>query len=347
MYVRKCWVHWPDDVKKRDEKMLEEHRKEYADELNSYKFFQFLFMRQWDLLKIYAHDKGILLFGDAPIYISYDSADVWSNPGLFRLNPDLSMESVAGVPPDYFNAKGQFWNMPLYRWDLMHKSGYKWWISRLKKNLELYDLVRIDHFRAFSKFWEIPGEEKTAVNGKWVEGPGEAFFSVIREHFPLMPFVAEDLGNIDKAVYKLRDEFGLPGMHVLQFAFGDNMPESVHIPHNHKSSNISYTGTHDNNTTQGWLKKEVDKKSLERWEKYIGKPIKIKEAHLEIIRMAYASPTWLTIIPLQDWLGLDEKARMNIPATSNGNWQWRLQSLDIPEETEKIMIEYAHLYARS
>ncbi len=346
IYKQKCWVDWPKDIRERDKDILESHRKQNSDELASYKFFQFIFSRQWDLLRSYAHDKGIRFLGDAPIYVSYDSSDVWSHPGLFRLNPDLSMEAVAGVPPDYFNDEGQFWNMPLYRWDVMHKNSYKWWIARLKRNLELFDMVRIDHFRAFSKFWEIPGEDGTAVNGKWVMGPGKDFFEVIKEAFPSMPFVAEDLGNIDEAVYELRDGFGLPGMHVLQFAFGDNMATSVHIPHYHKRENIVYTGTHDNNTTQGWVKQELDKKSFERWQKYIGKPIKLKEAHLEIIHMAYASPAWLCVVPMQDWLGLDEKARMNMPSTSNGNWQWRLKSLDIDPETETLMVDYPLFFGR-
>jgi 4-alpha-glucanotransferase len=320
------WYAWPDKLKFRDAKSLEQFTSDEHDQLQKEKWLQYIFFKQWHELKQHAHNKNIKLFGDLPFYVSYDSADVWAKPEYFSLNKKGQMEGVAGVPPDYFNDNGQLWGMPVFRWDALKKNNYDWWICRIRKNMELYDLLRFDHFRAFANYWDVPAGERTAKFGKWKEGPGNDFFNEIKKEFPTMPFVAEDLGDIDDTVHELRDRFNLPGMKVLQFGFGENMPISDHIPHNFKSNFVVYTGTHDNNTTRGWYKENTDSIVQKNINGYFGKVITPNNVHLELIRQAYASVARLAIIPMQDMLGLDEKARINMPASTANNWQWRLKS---------------------
>jgi 4-alpha-glucanotransferase len=258
--------------------------------------------------------------------VDYESADVWAHPELFRLNPDKSMAAVAGVPPDYFNAEGQLWGMPLYHWKVMEEQLISWWISRIRKNLQWFDLLRLDHFRGFSAYWEVEADAKTARKGKWTPGPGNRLFEAIRTSFPDMPFVAEDLGLIDRQVIELRDRFNLPGMKVIQFGFGAKMPFSTHNPGQINYKSIAYTGTHDNNTIRGWYREEADKKTLKRIKDFTGRKMKEADAPLEMIRLVYASASRLVIIPMQDWLELDEEARMNFPSTMKGNWHWRVDA---------------------
>jgi 4-alpha-glucanotransferase len=309
-------------------------------------FKQFIFSRQWKALKDYAGEKGIKLFGDIPFYIGYDSADVWANQNYFHLDSQKRMVTVAGVPPDYFNSKGQLWNMPVFNWDVMKRDSYSWWIKRLKRNVELFDLVRFDHFRAFSAFWEIPGDEPNAIKGKWSKGPGSDFLRHVKESIPKMPFIAEDLGDIDQAVYDLKDEFSLPGMQVLQFSFEYDMHRSIHTPHNHKFNSVVYTGTHDNNTLKGWFDKDLSDERKNWLKEYSRRTINSENAHRELIQMAFASDAKLAIIPAQDFLGLGADTRMNVPSTRRGNWVWKLKSLSPLFEIKDWIKKIAEVHGR-
>ena len=345
-YGSRAWNRWPSGVRNRDEKTLRTAEYEYAVDVMQEKFNQFIFDRQWKQLKAYANNKGIRIFGDIPFYVSYDSADVWANQHLFNLGRNGKMKTVAGVPPDYFNSGGQLWNMPVFNWVKCKDDGYGWWLKRLGRNLELFDLLRLDHFRAFSAYWEVPAGEKTAVNGRWISGPGFDFFNSLQSHFPSMPFVAEDLGDIDQSVYDLRDTYSLPGMQVLQFAFGRDMPSNIHAPHNHSANSLVYTGTHDNNTLRGWYEKELDKHGKQRLEEYTGKKIRTSGVNTELIKMAYASPARIVIIPMQDYMGLGREARMNIPSTGRGNWLWKIKSQTYDKEIAEMIKKLSYLYGR-
>jgi 4-alpha-glucanotransferase len=322
----KPWYEWPAKYKHRDAEVLLKFSVEYGDDLVKEKWLQFIFFRQWSFLKDYCHSKGIQMFGDIPFYVSHDSADVWAHRNIFCLSDDGEITGIAGVPPDYFNSDGQLWGMPVYRWDVLHEQHYDWWVKRIRKNISLFDLVRFDHFRAFSSYWEVPSGETTAINGKWRQGPGAVFFQQLKKVFGKLPFVAEDLGDIDAPVYQLRDEFELPGMKVLQFAFSENMPVSDHIPHNFSNRFIVYTGTHDNNTTCGWFEDEAGKQVRKNLKKYLGRNISKRNIHKCLIRLAYASTAAVAIVPMQDLLGFGVEARMNTPASSHAsNWSWRMR----------------------
>ncbi len=346
IYGKRDWGRWPADVKNRDRKTIKTAGYEHAETTMLEKFKQFIFARQWQKLKNYANNKGILLFGDIPYYVSYDSAEVWAHQELFNLDGKGKMKTVAGVPPDYFDKNGQLWNMPVYNWDKLKETGYDWWLKRLGRNLEFYDLLRLDHFRAFSAFWEVPAKDKVAVYGKWSPGPGSDFFRAVELEFPAMPFVAEDLGDIDQAVYDLRDEFFLPGMQVLQFSFDDNVAKNLHTPHNHIHNSLVYTGTHDNNTLQGWYDKELGSDGKKRLMKYAGKKIVKSGLNREIVRMAFASPAKICIVPMQDWLGLGRDSRMNTPSTSRGNWIWKMKSEDDYKKIAELMSEFTIMFNR-
>jgi malto-oligosyltrehalose synthase/4-alpha-glucanotransferase len=345
-YKGKDWSRWPENVKSRDPKTLKTASYEFSELITLEKFKQYIFDRQWKNLKNYANSKGIEIFGDIPFYVSYDSADVWANQQLFNLNAKGKMNSVAGVPPDYFDRNGQLWNMPVYDWNRMKTTGYDWWIRRLTRNLELFDLLRLDHFRAFSAFWEVPSGEKTAVNGAWRGGPGWDLFNKLKEKFPSMPFVAEDLGDIDQEVYDLKDTFGLPGMQVLQFSFNEEMASNLHTPHNHPVNSLVYTGTHDNNTIRGWYEKELDRAGKARIHEYAGKKVKTSDIPGELIRMAFASPARTAVIPIQDYLKLGREARMNTPSTSKGNWLWKLENRGIEKGIEDTIRKLTVMYNR-
>ncbi len=340
------WNEWPEKYRDRDPAALETFTREHKDEIEKIIFKQYIFSEQWNNLREYANDKGIRIFGDIPIYIDYDSSDVWSHPEMFRLNSDKSMEAVAGVPPDYFNEDGQLWGMPLFNWDAMKADGYRWWLNRIHKNLEWFDLLRLDHFRGFSAYWEVPSDSEVASGGRWVKGPANDLFDVIRKEFPEMPFVAEDLGQIDQDVYDLRDHYNLPGMRVLQFGFEENMPYLQHTPLNYSENSIAYTGTHDNNTVKGWFRNEADKATLKRIKQYTGKQLKEKNCHTEMIRQAYSSVARITIIPMQDWLGLDESSRMNFPSSTQGNWLWKLKEAHPGKTLEKKIRKMVSTFGR-
>lgn len=320
------WYNWPEKFKYRSAKTLSDFEKTNQKEIEEIKWEQFIFYRQWHKLKDFANEKGIQIIGDLPFYLDYDSVEVWSSPENFRLDKKLNKVLVAGVPPDYFNTQGQLWGMPIFNWERMKADNYSWWISRLKKNMELYDLLRLDHFRAFASYWQIPANNKDAINGTWQAGVGAGFFEIIKTQLGELHFIAEDLGETAQEVEELIKQFGLPGMKVIQFAFGEDMAHSTHAPHNFESANcIVYSGTHDNNTIKGWFRKETDVALHKRISAYTGITVNKKNVNQVVIKLCYASVARLAILPIQDVLQLDENARMNIPGTNEGNWTWRLE----------------------
>jgi 4-alpha-glucanotransferase len=346
MHKDKPWFQWPSSIKLREAESLQQVSREKADDIKKIKWLQFIFSKQWTELKTHCNNLDIKMFGDLPFYVSYDSADVWSNQHIFSLDDDGNMIGMAGVPPDYFNENGQLWGMPVFKWNVLKEVHYDWWIKRMKKNMELYDLVRLDHFRAFADYWEVPASEKTAINGRWKPGPGSDFFDVLYKETGRLPFVAEDLGEINDAVYSLRDAFALPGMKVLQFAFGDNMATSDHIPHQYEPNFIVYSGTHDNNTTLGWFHEGVGKDDLKRLTQYLGMRPNAKNIHKVLARLAYASVAKIAVLPMQDVLGLDEKARMNMPASTSKNWLWRIRPKEITKDVSKELKAWVSTFNR-
>ncbi|MFD2162033.1 malto-oligosyltrehalose synthase [Paradesertivirga mongoliensis] len=342
----KPWFEWPPEYKLRDKKALEQFSEINSDVLNKIKWLQFIFLKQWTNLKNYCNKSGIKLFGDLPFYVSNDSSDVWANKDIFCLDEDGRMTGMAGVPPDYFNDNGQLWGMPVFKWDVLKGQNYDWWIQRIRKNMQLYDLLRLDHFRAFSSYWDVPSGEETAKNGEWKPGPASDFFRVLEQELGELPFVAEDLGDVDQPVYDLRDEFGLPGMRVLQFSFGDDGAQSVHSLHNFNPNSVVYTGTHDNNTTKGWFRKDADIATRENLNEYLGKEPTEKNIHLLLGKRAYSSVARIVILPMQDVIGLDEKARMNTPASVENNWTWRLKAKQLRQKHSKRLLSWARMFNR-
>jgi 4-alpha-glucanotransferase len=341
------WYSWPEEYKFRDLKSLLKFTDDHQENISYEKWLQYQFFKQWKDLRRFCNDLNISIIGDLPFYISYDSVDVWSRQEIFKLNSKGEIEGIAGVPPDYFNDKGQLWGMPVYRWEILQETGYDWWIKRIRKNLELVDLLRLDHFRAFVDYWDVASGEKTAENGAWKPGPGADLFRVFQQEFGRLPFIAEDLGDINQAVHKMRDKFSLPGMKVLQFAFGNNLAGSEHIPHNFDLNFIVYTGTHDNNTTVGWFANELKKEHRGQLETYVGKKLKANSVSHEMIRLAYSSVARIVIIPVQDLLSLDGQARMNTPASTSGNWSWRLLTGQLSDSEERKLREWVAFYNRA
>jgi 4-alpha-glucanotransferase len=314
-----AWNEWPRSFAGREPQALERIRSEHRAALEAERALQYLFYMQWNDLRRYCAERKIRIVGDVAIFVNFDSADVWAHPHLFRLNADLQPEVVSGVPPDAFSATGQRWGNPLYRWDILRQEGYAWWIQRMRWAITVCDYVRLDHFRGFDQYWEINAHEPTAVNGRWVDGPRDDLFQVLRRELGDLPFIAEDLGMITHQVIELRDRLGVPGMKVLQFAFGDPGAH-VYLPHSFDRHCVVYTGTHDNDTTAGWfetLAKDVRNHVLA----YTGEPSDGVEWGL--IRAAAASHAAFSIVPLQDFLGLGNEARMNVPSQADGNWRWR------------------------
>jgi 4-alpha-glucanotransferase len=341
----KPWYEWPDQYKHRDENALQKIITSHIEEVEKSKWMQFIFFHQWKALKVYCNSRGVQMIGDLPFYVSYDSVDVWSHRNIFKLDKDGNRLAMAGVPPDAFSDEGQLWGMPIFNWQVLKEQNFDWWIKRLQKNIELFDLLRLDHFRAFSAYWEVPAGEPTSKNGSWQKGPGAAFFQAVRKALGELPFIAEDLGEIDEPVYRLRDQFKLPGMNVLQFAFGNEMPISNHTPHNYSRHSVVYTGTHDNNTTLGWYREEKENAKV-YLARYTGKTIRDDEVSYLFCRMAYASVADIAIIPLQDILGLDETARMNTPSSTEDNWGWRLLPAQITSEADKALRQWTKVYNR-
>lgn len=340
------WIDWPAELRDREASAIKAASEELKEPIEKEKFIQFLFFSQWSRLMEEAHQRGIKFFGDVPFYINHDSVDCWVNLALFKLDDQKKPTHVSGVPPDLFSKTGQLWGTPVYDWKQMKEKNYEWWISRLKQNLLLFDVVRLDHFRAFSAYWEVPATEKTAIHGKWVKTPGVEFFNTLKNEYPEMPFIAEDLGSLDQPVYDLLEKFNFPRMKVLQFAFGDHYKENPYLPFNHLPNDVVYTGTHDNNTSVGWFLK-AEKGEKEHLKEYLGMNITTSNVHKALHRLALQSVCNLAIVPLQDILGLGEEAIMNIPGSTEGNWTWRVKKEELPNESGIQELYYLNkLYGR-
>jgi 4-alpha-glucanotransferase len=347
------WNQWGRDIALREPAALAGWRKTLAPQVQFHRFLQYQFFRQWQSLKTECHRQGVRLFGDVPIFIAHDSADVWAHPELFYLDALGNPTVVAGVPPDYFSRTGQRWGNPLYRWEVMAALGYSWWMQRLRTAQQMVDMIRLDHFRGFEAYWEVPAADVTAVNGRWVAGPGAAFFEALHQALGALPIVAEDLGLITPAVRALRQRFGFPGMRVLQFGFGDP-GGNEHAPHNYTQDCVVYTGTHDNNTSLGWLHEVERPESTEALAQiaaertmalqYMGS--NGRQIHWDMIRLALASVASIAIIPLQDILGLGQEARMNYPGKAEGNWEWRYTADMLSDELASRLRELTEIYGR-
>jgi 4-alpha-glucanotransferase len=340
------WSNWPKDLRDRKKEALKKYAEKLSDNILFEKFLQYIFFSQWFSLKTYCDSKDIKIIGDIPIYVNYDSTDVWANPEIFNLNKEKKPAYVAGVPPDYFSSTGQLWGHPVYNWDVLKESRYSWWIKRIEQNLKLFHMFRLDHFRGFVGYWKVKANEENAINGKWVEAPAEDFFSTLLKHLPKLSIIAEDLGVITPDVKEVINEFGFPGMKVLLFAFGEDLPTNPYAPHNHVKNCIVYTGTHDNNTIKGWFKKELKPEDKERISEYIGRDVSEKTIHWEIIRLGMMSVADIFIVPMQDILGLGEKYRMNLPASANGNWEWRLSEEQLSPSLIKKLLHITKTYGR-
>jgi len=328
------WNRWPRELTHRDLVAIERAHDEMLEDLDRRRVVQFFFYEQWRALRAYCAQRSIRVAGDIAIFVNFDSADVWTHPDLFRLNSNLDPEVVAGVPPDFFSAEGQRWGNPLYRWDVMQERGYSWWIDRMRWATHNFDYVRLDHFRGFAQFWEIPASEPTAIHGRWVDGPKDDLFLKLREALGGLPFFAEDLGYITPDVDALRERLKIPGMAVLQFGFGD-VGAHVHLPHTFTTEKVVYTGTHDNDTLLGWWESTATEHERQQAEAYLGRCE--DGVNWAMIRAASTSVASLCLLPLQDALGLGSEARMNVPSRAEGNWDWRF-SMDMlrPALAEKL-----------
>lgn len=314
------WPSWPAALAGREPEAMVAARKELAQEIRFQEYAQWLFFTQWAAVREAAGERGIRIMGDVPIYVAADSADVWCNREIFQLDESGEPAVVAGVPPDYFSASGQRWGNPLYRWDVLHETNYAWWVSRFRAALRFADVLRVDHFRGFAAYWEIPANEPTAINGRWMPGPGRALFDAIREALGALPVVAEDLGHITPEVHELRRAIGVPGMKILQFGFAQ--PNSPHLPHHYDPKTVVYTGTHDNDTARGWYEHATEVERLTA-QVYLGVDDG-DDIAATLIRAAYTSVAETAIVPMQDILGLGNEARMNLPGAEKDNWSWRL-----------------------
>jgi len=337
------WSTWDDELVSRQPQALTAAREKYADAVESQEFRQFLFFRQWETIRSYAHRHGIKIIGDIPIFVAYDSADVWAHPELFFLDEHGKPTVVAGVPPDYFSATGQLWGNPLYRWDVLKKNNYAWWIERFRATLAVVDIVRLDHFRGFEAYWEIPFGMPTAQVGKWIKGPGADFFDALKASLGDLPIIAEDLGVVTKEMTALRDQFNLPGMKVLQFAFGSDGSD-LFLPHNFTPNCVVYSGTHDNDTTRGWYETSSTEKERDFARRYLGRDG--ADIAWDLIRVAFSSVADMAVVPLQDVLNLGTQARMNLPGRASGNWGWRFEWSQVNDGMRERLKEMSMLYGR-
>ncbi len=338
-FGQRCWNDWPQHFKLRESEAMSEARRRLQRFIENAQFEQYVFFRQWHELKAYAGENDVLLLGDIPIFVSYDSADVWANDKVFKLSKTGEMSVVAGVPPDYFSKTGQRWGNPHYDWDYLQKTGFQWWIQRLETQLDMFDIVRIDHFRGLEAAWEIPSHKKTAIDGEWVKAPGTELLQAIQDAFGEIPLVAEDLGVITDEVEKLRDDFNLPGMKILQFAFGDDA-RNPYLPHNYSKNSVVYTGTHDNDTTMGWYGTLTNEEKHHVYE-LLGMPA--MPMPWALVQAAFSSVANLAVIPLQDVLEQGTEGRMNVPGTVEGNWKWRFEWNQL---TDERATQLSHLVRR-
>jgi 4-alpha-glucanotransferase len=349
------WTKWAPDVANREPHALQQSTIQFAAQINQVKYCQYEFFRQWQALRSYARARGIRIIGDIPVYVAHDSADVWAHRELFFLTLDGNPRQVAGVPPDYFSSTGQLWGNPIYNWDRIKESGYSWWVERFGAALRLYDIVRIDHFRGFEAYWEVPAGEPTAMNGRWIKGPGAELFSVLQEHFGELPIIAENLGVITPEVENIRHQFGFPGMAILQFAFGNDPQGPTFRPHNYVRNLVAYTGTHDNDTVVGWWNSKGGASDSIRTAEDVVKEHAFARAYLgsgnepinwALIRGVLASIADTAIIPLQDVLGLGSESRMNLPGTASGNWRWRVLPDALSPDLSSRLLELNKAYDR-
>ncbi|NNE70208.1 MAG: 4-alpha-glucanotransferase [Rhodothermales bacterium] len=346
------WTSWPRPLAMREEKAIAKFSEAHREEIDMRRFWQFLFDRQWSAIKTYCNGKGIQIFGDLPIYVAQDSADVWSSPELFHLDEDGRATVVAGVPPDYFSETGQRWGNPIYRWDRMEKSGFDWWKRRMARILEQVDLVRLDHFRGFEAFWEVPAAEETAINGQWVKGPGAELFHALTDHLGPLPVIAENLGVITEGVTQLMERFEYPGMAILEFAF-DSGPDNSFLPHNYTPDLVAYTGTHDNDTFCGWWNDtqstqdaDVTARALDYCRRYL-EVTDDGDVHWRAIRSLMASVARMVVTPMQDVLGIGSEGRINTPGVAAGNWGWRLAPGAVQEHHATRLKGLTELYGRT
>lgn len=341
-HKNQSWGDWPVKYRDRDSDALTQARQQFAEVTEYVAFQQFVFYNQWLAIKRYANEHGILIYGDIPIFVAYDSSDVWANRDRFLLDATGQPTVVAGVPPDYFSATGQRWGNPLYRWDVLEAEGFEWWMQRVRTQFELVDILRIDHFRGFEAYWEIPADCPTAIDGHWVKAPGDKLFKAMRKKLGSLPLVAEDLGVITPEVDKLREKHKLPGMKILQFAFGDS-GANPYLPHNHRRDFVVYTGTHDNDTTVGWFN-SLNPEQRAHVMEYLGRPTEAMPWPL--VRAAFESVAVLAIVPMQDLLSLNSQHRMNTPGTAQGNWAWRFQWEMIGPQVAAHVKSLVTLYGR-
>lgn len=338
-----AWSNWDKSLRLREKKAMEEATEKYSEEIRFYKMLQYLFYQQWNELKAYANEAGIEIIGDVPIYVAGDSADVWANPEQFYLDENLNPIEVAGCPPDAFSDDGQLWGNPLFRWDVMKKDGYTWWTRRIKAMSELYDIIRIDHFRGFDSFYAIPAKDDTAKNGQWKQGPGMDLFCELEKKLGKLPIIVEDLGFLTPSVHKLLKDSGFPGMKVIQFAF-DSREESDYLPHTYTNHCVVYTGTHDNDTVMGWMK-TAPKASVKYAKEYLNLT-KEEGYNWGMMRAAWSSVADMAIVPMQDILGLGSEARINTPSTLGNNWKWRAIPEQIDTKVAKKLYHYMQMYGR-
>ena len=337
-----AWPEWPAALRDREPEAIETFTTQHYNAIAQYRFQQFLFWQQWQALKEYANSKDILLFGDMPIFVSHDSADVWANQSLFLLNQDKYPSHVAGVPPDYFSETGQRWGNPLYDWPVHKTQAFQWWQQRMLNQISYFDLIRIDHFRGFEAYWQIPASCDTAIEGQWQDAPGDALFHCLSEQLGALPLVAEDLGIITPAVTALRKKYQMPGMKILQFAFGSDA-DNPYLPHHHERHSIVYTGTHDNNTGLGWYQ-SASEQEKHYFSQYSGENMATMPWPLQY--MAWQSVAQIAITPMQDILALDATARMNTPGTTIGNWRWKMKWQDVNSELVEKLRRMNQLFGR-
>ena len=339
------WTTFPLPLRTRDQKALLNSRKELINSVDRHKFYQFIFFRQWQSVKTYAHKLGIRIIGDIPLYVAHDSSDVWAKPELFQLDSKGQPKVVAGVPPDYFAPTGQLWGNPIYQWSEHVEDGFRWWVDRIKHTLTQVDTIRLDHFRGFVKYWQVPAGEATAEHGQWVQGPGIEIFKHLSKNLDLdfnFPIIAEDLGFITEDVVELRDHLDIPGMKILQFAFSGS--DNLFLPHHYSSKCVVYTGTHDNDTTVGWFNSAPENEK--RFAKdYMG--VDGNDIAWDLIRLGWASVANYAIAPMQDILKLDSSARMNYPGRNGGNWEWRMPENYINNDIIELLKKANHNYGRS
>lgn len=341
----KGWNEWPLPLRQREPQAMQQARDRHAHQIQVEMFIQWLFFRQWNALRSYANRRAVQIFGDIPIFVAMDSADTWTHPGLFQFNKKLQPVAVAGVPPDYFAPTGQLWGNPLYDWRANKAEGYKWWIQRVRSAFEMYDLLRIDHFRGFAAYWRVRAGAKTAEKGKWVKGPGADLFKTLKRALGERAIVAEDLGDITPDVLQLRDRFHFPGMKIIQFGFGSG-PDNPFLPHNFETPNfVAYTGTHDNDTVRGWYESSQSEGERDYVTEYFGNPD--EPVSQTLCRATMASTARVAILPLQDLLDLGTEARMNYPGRAHDNWQWRLLPNQLGSEHQQRLRRWTEMYGRS